>query len=136
MATSEVIIRPAFGCPTGNIHDAMPGRDESDQRRCNNGGVGWDARSWVASVLGVGRDDLMLISRDDMPIRRDDRAGLQVRYALVNDPRNEVARLVMAGPIRPLDGERGGHWEVHLEDAKGNFHSPPKAASETDDIDY
>jgi hypothetical protein len=87
-------------------------------------------------VLGVGRDDLMLISRDDLPIRRDDRAGLQVRYALVNDPRNEVARLVMAGPIRPLDGERGGHWDVRLEDAKGNVHTPPKAASETDDIDY
>jgi hypothetical protein len=78
----------------------------------------------------------MLIGRDDMPIRRDDRAGLQVRYALVNDPRNEVARLVMAGPIRQRDGEPGAHWEVHLEDAKGNVHTPPKAASETDDIDY
>jgi hypothetical protein len=78
----------------------------------------------------------MLIGRDDMPIRRDDRAGLQVRYALVSDPRNEVARLVMAGPTRPRDGEPGGHWDVGLEDAKGNFHTPPKAASETDDIDY
>jgi hypothetical protein len=102
----------------------------------DNGGVSWDARSWVASVLGVGRDDLMLISRDDLPIRRDDPTGLQVRYALVNDPRNEVARLVMAGPIRHRDSEPGGHWDVSLEDAKGNVHTPPKAASETDDIDY
>jgi hypothetical protein len=80
-------------------------------------------------VLGVGRDDLM-------PISRDDRGGLQVRYALVGDPRNEVARLVMAGPIRPLNGEPGGHWDVRLEDAKGNFHTPPKAVSDTGDIDF
>jgi hypothetical protein len=80
-------------------------------------------------VLGVGRDDLM-------PISRDDRGGLQVRYALVNDPHREVARLVMAGPIRPLNGEPGGHWEVRLEDAKGNFHTPPNAVSDTGDIDF
>jgi len=98
-------------------------------RRCDNGGVSWDARSWVASVLGVGRDDLM-------PVSRDDRGGLQVRYALVSDPRKEVARLVMAGPIRPLNGEPRGHWEVRLEDAKGNFHTPPNAVSDTGDIDF
>lgn len=80
-------------------------------------------------MLGVGRDDLM-------PISREDRGGLQVRYALVSDPRSEVARLVMAGPIQPLDGEPGGHWDVRLEDAQGNLHTPPKAVSDSGDIDY
>jgi hypothetical protein len=71
-----------------------------------------------------------------MPISRDDRGGLQVRYALMSDPRQEVARLVMAGPSRPPDGAPGGHWEVRLEDAKGNFHTAPIAASDTGDIDF
>jgi hypothetical protein len=71
-----------------------------------------------------------------MPISRDDRGGLQVRYALVSDPRSEVARLVMAGPTQPPNGEPGGHWDVRLEDAKGNTHTPPKAVSDTGDIDY
>jgi len=42
----------------------------------------------------------------------------------------------MAGPIRPLNGEPDGHWEVRLEDAKGNFHTPPSAVSDTGDIDF
>ena len=71
-----------------------------------------------------------------MPISRDDRGGLHVRYALVSDPRQEVARLVMTGPIRPPNGAAGGHWEVRLEDAQGNFHTPPMAASDTGDIDF
>jgi hypothetical protein len=126
--------RAMTGAPTslrGRADSAPDGasarRDVSDRCRCDNGAVSWDARSWVASVLGVGRDDLM-------PISRDDRGGLQVHYALVSDPRKEVGRLVMTGPIRPLDG--GGHWDVRLEDAKGNVHTPPKAVSDTGDIDF
>lgn len=59
-----------------------------------------------------------------------------MRYALVSDPRSEVARLVMVGPGGPPNGEPGGHWDVHLEDAKGNVHNPPMAVSNTGDIDY
>jgi hypothetical protein len=81
-------------------------------------------------VLGVESDDLMVVSRDD-------RAGTEVRYALVSDPRREVARLVLGGPLRALDpAQPHGKYEVRLELADGSFRTPPRTIPGNADIDF
>ena len=90
----------------------------------------WDARGWVASVVGVESDDLMVVHRDD-------RAGTQVSYALVNDSRTEVARLVLGGPLRALDpAQPHGTYEVRLELPDGSIHSPSRTIPGDTDIDF
>lgn len=88
----------------------------------------WDARAWVAEVLGCSRDDLSIVRRVDgaeTHVRYGYRGGLQV-----------VARLVVAGPIKPPDGTPGGHWEVALELADRTVHHPPKELPDSTAIEF
>ena len=67
----------------------------------------WDARAWVASVLGCNRSDLTVRSRNE-----GFETGTQVRYDMKG---KQAARLIVAGPIRTLNGEPEGHWVIALE---------------------
>jgi hypothetical protein len=90
--------------------------------------MAWDARAWVAEVLGCGRDDLSIVRRvddDETQVSYGHRGGLQV-----------VARLVVAGPIRLLDETPGGHWEVTLKLVDGTFHHPPKEIRDSTAIEF
>jgi hypothetical protein len=82
----------------------------------------WNARTWVAALVGCRSDELSILSSD---------AG-QVRYADTSG--NEVALLVIAGPMRPLDGTADGYYEVKLRLADGTFHSPTEVIRESDSI--
>ena len=65
----------------------------------------WDARGWVAGLLGV--------SQAELAVRSIDRYGAsetQVRYEQGGEV---VARLTVTGPVRPyLTPEGQGHWEI------------------------
>ena len=80
-------------------------------------GETWDARAWVATILGCDRVDLTIRSRDD-----DYRTGTQVRYEKDGE---QVARLIVAGPIQTLDGKPEGHWVIAVELADLTSRSAP-----------
>ena len=86
----------------------------------------WDARAWVASVLGCKRDELSILG-DEF----DYTNGRQVWYAKDGE---QVARLIVAGPIRPLDRKPEGHWVVAVELADLSTQSPPEDVPESTEI--
>lgn len=87
----------------------------------------WDARSWVADELGCGRDDLSVLSRNDGK-------ETQVRYA---DKNGQVTRLVVAGPLRPLNpAEPDGHWEVALQLPDQTVRTPSEPVPGSTEIEY
>ena len=65
----------------------------------------WDARGWVAGLLGL--------DPSDVAVRSVDRYGdseTQVRY---EHGGVVVARLTVTGPVRPYPTSAGlGHWEL------------------------
>jgi hypothetical protein len=87
----------------------------------------WDARVWVASVLGCDPSALMIRSRDD-----DYRTGTQVWY---EKDGVQVARLIVAGPLRLLDGKPEGHWVIAVELADGTSQDGPEVP-ESHTIDF
>jgi hypothetical protein len=73
----------------------------------------WDAREWLAGLIGCRRDELA--------VRSVDRYGpleTQVRYERGDEA---VARIVVAGPIVPMGqpAERG-HWVVSVRIGTGS----------------
>jgi hypothetical protein len=75
----------------------------------------WDARDWLAGLMGCPRDELAVISTDRYGERET-----QVRYERGGQ---SVARLIVTGPIRDMgDREGAGHWLVSAQvgwEAKG-----------------
>lgn len=75
----------------------------------------WDARDWLAGLMGCPRDELTVISTDKYGDRET-----QVRYERAGQ---SVARLIVTGPIRDMgDHEGAGHWLVSAQvgwEAKG-----------------
>ena len=73
----------------------------------------WDARDWLAGLIGCEKGDLA--------IRSVDRYGpteTQVRYERGNEA---VARLVVAGPVVPMGKKPGeGHWAVSVRIGTGS----------------
>jgi hypothetical protein len=73
----------------------------------------WDARAWLADLIGCARDDLT--------VRSVDRYGpteTQVRYERGDEA---VARLIVAGPIVPMgEPAGGGHWSVSVRIGSGS----------------
>jgi hypothetical protein len=68
----------------------------------------WDARAWLAGLIGCERDELSVRSTDQYgPLET------QVRYERAGEP---VARLIVRGPILPM-GERvgQGHREISAQ---------------------
>jgi hypothetical protein len=75
----------------------------------------WDARDWLAGLMGCPRDELTVISTDKYGDRET-----QVRYERGGQ---SVARVIVTGPIRDMgDHEGAGHWLVSAQvgwEAKG-----------------
>ena len=72
----------------------------------------WDARGWIAGLMGLAPGDLA--------VRSVDRYGpgeTQVRYERGNEA---VARLTVTGPVVPMGvAEGGGHWVVKAQIGPG-----------------
>ena len=75
----------------------------------------WDARAWLAGLIGCARTELAVTSTD-----RYGGHETQVRYERGGQ---SVARLIVTGPIRDMgDREGGGHWLISAQvgwEAKG-----------------
>jgi hypothetical protein len=88
----------------------------------------WDARAWLADLMGCERSDLV--------VRSIDRYGeeTQVRYERDNQA---VARLIVAAPVTPM-GQPGGHGSravsVRIGSGSEDVHSI--AVPEADEIEY
>ncbi len=89
----------------------------------------WDARDWLASLIGCDRDDLA--------VRSIDRYGpeeTQVRYERGSEA---VARIIVSGPIVPLGEKAGkGHWAVSVRIGTGSDDVHAIEIPETDEIVY
>ncbi len=72
----------------------------------------WEAREWIAGLMGLAPDDLA--------VRSIDRYGpgeTQVRYERGNEA---VARLTVGGPVRPMGVKEGnGHWVIKAQIGPG-----------------
>ncbi len=89
----------------------------------------WDARAWLAGLIGCRRDDLA--------VRSVDRYGpteTQVRYERGDEA---VARLVVAGPVLPMGEQVGtGHWVVSVRIGSGSEDVHSIEVPEADEIVY
>ena len=89
----------------------------------------WDARTWVAGLIGCDPSELR--------IRSTDRYGAietQTRYERGGAP---VARLTVAGPVRTsFDAVGQGHWAVTAQLGAGTDKVRSLEVPETDEILY
>lgn len=89
----------------------------------------WDARDWLAGLIGCERGDLA--------VRSTDRYGpneTQVRYERGGEA---VARVVVTGPIRDMgDREGAGHWLVSAQVGWEAKDAHSVAIPESDEIVY
>ncbi len=68
----------------------------------------WDARDWLAGLMGCGRDELAVRSTDRYGERET-----QVRYERGGE---SVARVIVTGPVRDMGQREGsGHWLVSAQ---------------------
>jgi len=89
----------------------------------------WDARGWVAGLMGLLRDDLAVRSID-----RYGASETQVRYEHAGEV---VARLTVNGPVRPMFTPEGhGHWEIKAQIGPGTRDVHLIELPEADDIAY
>jgi predicted enzyme related to lactoylglutathione lyase len=72
----------------------------------------WDARAWIAGLIGCERSDLTVRSTDQYgPLEK------QVRYERAGEP---VARLIVRGPILPIGVQPGhGHRVISAQIGSG-----------------
>ena len=88
----------------------------------------WDARAWLAGLMGCERRDLVVRSIDHYG------EETQVRYERDNQA---VARLIVAAAVTPM-GQPGGNGSravsVRIGSGSEDVHSI--AVPETDEIDY
>jgi hypothetical protein len=89
----------------------------------------WDARAWLAGLVGCERDDLA--------VRSIDRYGpleTQVRYERGDEA---IARLVVTGPVVPMGVRQGrGHWVVSVRIGSGSEDVHGLEIPEEDEILY
>jgi hypothetical protein len=89
----------------------------------------WDARDWLAGLIGCERGELA--------VRSIDRYGpleTQVRYERGDAA---VARLVIVGPIVPLGVKEGqGHWSVSVRIGSGSEDVHTMELPQADEIAY
>ena len=73
----------------------------------------WDAREWLAGLIGCPRSELA--------VRSIDRYGdteTQVRYERGDEA---VARLIVSGPVVPMgEPAERGHWAVSVRIGSGS----------------
>ncbi len=89
----------------------------------------WDARSWLAGLIGCEPSELT--------VRSIDRYGpqeTQVRYQRGDEA---VARLIVTGPVIPMASREGqGHWAVSVRIGSGSEDVHAVDVPETDEIVY
>ena len=72
----------------------------------------WDAREWIAGLMGL--------AKTDVAVRSIDRYGpgeTQVRYERGDEA---VARLTVTGPVLPMGvAQGGGHWVIRAQIGSG-----------------
>jgi hypothetical protein len=89
----------------------------------------WDARAWLAGLIGCQRSDLAVRSVD-----RYGPSETQVRYERGNEA---VARLIVSGPLLPMGEPEGrGHWVVSVRIGSGSEDVHGIDVPEADDIVY
>jgi hypothetical protein len=89
----------------------------------------WDAREWLAGLIGCQRSELAVRSLD-----RYGPAETQVRYERGNDA---VARLIVSGPIVPMGEQAGrGHWAISVRIGSGSEDVHSIDVPEGDEIVY
>ena len=82
----------------------------------------WEARGWVAGLMGLVQDDLVIRSIDRYGPRET-----QVRYERGNEA---VARLTVTGPVLPMGvAEGGGHWVIKAQIWIGHRRRPRHRAA-------
>jgi hypothetical protein len=89
----------------------------------------WDARGWLADLVGCERGELAVRSIDKYgPMET------QVRY---ERGKEAVARLLVAGPIVPMGAHQGqGHWAVSVRIGSGSEDVHSVEIPEADEIVY
>jgi hypothetical protein len=89
----------------------------------------WDARGWVAGVLGLDPSDVAVRSID-----RYGESETQVRY---EHGGVVVARLTVTGPVHPFMSPEGqGHWELKAQIGSGTQDVHLIELPESDEIVY
>ena len=89
----------------------------------------WDARTWLAGLIGC--------SPGDLTVRSVDRYGpteTQVRYARGDEA---VARLVVTGPVIDMGIKEGqGYWDVSVRIGSGSEDVHTIRLPQADEIAY
>lgn len=89
----------------------------------------WDARAWVAGLIGCDRGELTVRSTDAYGDTET-----QVRYERAGLP---VARLTVSGPVRSsFDAAGQGHWAVTGQLGAGTYEVHRLEVPESDEIEY
>jgi len=89
----------------------------------------WDARGWLAGLVGCERSDL--------EVRSVDQYGPEEKQVRYERGAEAVARLVIAGPIVPMGvGAGQGHWLVSVRIGSGSDDVHSIEVPETDEILY
>ena len=89
----------------------------------------WDARGWLAGLVGCERSELAVRSID-----RYGPAETQVRYERGDQA---IARLIVAGPIVAMGEQQGrGHWLVSVRIGSGSEDVHSIDVPEADEIVY
>jgi len=89
----------------------------------------WDARTWLAGLIGC--------SPGDLTVRSVDRYGpteTQVRYARGEEA---VARLVVSGPVVDMGIKEGqGYWDISVRIGTGSEDVHAIRLPQADEITY
>jgi len=89
----------------------------------------WDARGWLAGLVGCDRSELAVRSIDQYGPTET-----QVRYERGEEA---IARLVVAGPVATMGVQAGrGHWRVSVRIGTGSEDVHSIDIPETDEILY
>jgi hypothetical protein len=89
----------------------------------------WDARGWLAALVGCERDELAVLSIDQYGATEK-----QVRYERDGQA---IARLIVAGPIVSMGEREGqGHWLVSVRIGSGSDDVHSIDVPEADEILY
>jgi hypothetical protein len=89
----------------------------------------WDARAWLAALIGCEPGDLAVRSVDRYGPKES-----QVRYERGDEV---VARLIVAGPILPMGEQEGrGHWAISVRIGSGSEDVHTINVPESDEIVY
>jgi hypothetical protein len=88
----------------------------------------WDARAWVAGLVGCDPGELSVRSTDTYGTET------QIRYERGGEP---VARLTVAGPVQSFSDAAGqGHRAVTAQLGAGTYKVHSLAVPESDEIVY